>query len=51
MIGDQTVNIPSYQVEVSEESLLKLNIVLKTPESQKSKMEEIKEEILEENDQ
>ncbi|MBS3093580.1 30S ribosomal protein S4 [Candidatus Pacearchaeota archaeon] len=51
LIGDQTVNIPSYQVEVSEESLLKLNIVLKTPESQKSKMEEIKEEILEENDQ
>jgi small subunit ribosomal protein S4 len=46
-IGEQTVNIPSYQVSLEEEPLIKLNIVLKVKEPKKSKMDEIKEEILE----
>jgi len=46
-IGDQIVNIPSYQVDLDEEPLVKLNIVLKNPEKKKSKMEEIEEEVLE----
>ncbi|MDP2925274.1 MAG: 30S ribosomal protein S4 [Nanoarchaeota archaeon] len=47
-IGDQIVNIPSYQVSLDEEHLVKLNIVLKIKEQKKSKEEKIKEEILEE---
>ena len=46
-IGSQIVNIPSYQVSLDEESLVKLNIVLKTSKA-KSKIEEIKEEVIEE---
>ena len=34
-IGNQIVNIPSYQVNLEEESLVKLNIVLKKPKSKK----------------
>jgi len=45
-IGNQIVNIPSYQVDLDEESLVKLDIVLKTA-GKKSKMEEIKESVLE----
>lgn len=48
-IGDQIVSIPSYQVSLEEEPLVKLNIVLKIKEPKKSKIEEIKEKILEEN--
>jgi small subunit ribosomal protein S4 len=46
-IGDQTVNIPSYQVSLEEEPSIKLNIVLKIKELKKSKEEMIKEEVLE----
>ena len=46
-IGDQTVNIPSYQVSLEEEPSIKLNIVLKIKEPKKSKEEMIKEEVLE----
>ncbi len=46
-IGNQIVNIPSYQVSLEEEPLVKLNLVIKTPEKKKSKLEQIKEEILE----
>jgi len=44
-IGNQVVNIPSYQVGLEEEPLVKLDIVLKL-EKPKSKEQEIKEEIL-----
>jgi len=44
-IGNQIVNIPSYQVSLEEEPLVKLNLVLKTSKS-KSKIEEIKEEVV-----
>lgn len=47
-IGNQIVNIPSYQVSLEEEPLVKLNLILKTIKS-KSKLEEIKEEVLDEN--
>jgi small subunit ribosomal protein S4 len=46
-IGDQTVNIPSYQVSLEEESLVQLNVVLKIKKPEKSKIEIIKESILE----
>lgn len=49
-VGDQVVNIPSYQVALNEEPLVKLDITLKTIEKPKSKEQEIKEEILEENE-
>lgn len=45
-VGDRVVNIPSYQVLLEEEPLVKLNIVLKT-EPKDSKIEKIKKEILE----
>ena len=46
-IGNQIVNVPSYMVTLTEENLVKLNIVLKV--NQKiSKEEEIKKEILDE---
>lgn len=45
-IGDQVVNIPSYQVSVDEEPIIRLNIALNQKES-KSKIEEIKNEIIE----
>ncbi|MDD5193792.1 MAG: 30S ribosomal protein S4 [Candidatus Nanoarchaeia archaeon] len=48
-IGNQIVNIPSYQVSLEEEPLIKLNIVLKIAEPKKSKIEKIKEEISGEN--
>ena len=47
-IGEQTVNIPSYQVGLEEEPLIKLKIVLKKPTNKKGKMEEIKKEVIEE---
>ena len=50
-VGDQTVNIPSYQVSLEEESLVKLNIILKIKDNKKSKMEEIKEEVIGENNE
>ncbi len=46
-IGDQVVNIPSYQVSLEEDTLVKLDIVLKTAKKGKSKEEEIKKEVLE----
>ena len=45
-INGQVVNIPSYQVSLEEEPQVKVNIVLKT-KKEKSKVEEIKEEVLE----
>ena len=48
LIGDQVVNIPSYQVTIDEEPLIDLRISLKNKPSKKSKIEEIKNEILEE---
>ncbi|MFH1358642.1 MAG: 30S ribosomal protein S4 [archaeon] len=47
-IGDQIVNIPSYQVSLEEEGLVKLNITLKTDKKPKTKVEKIKEELEEE---
>jgi len=47
-IGNQIVNIPSYQVSLDEESLVRLNIVLKKPVQKKAKMEKIKQEVIEE---
>tara|TARA_Y100000310_G_scaffold69026_1_gene64382 strand:+ start:7732 stop:8388 length:657 start_codon:yes stop_codon:yes gene_type:complete len=47
-IGNQIVNIPSYQVSLEEEPLVKLNIVLKTAKPKKDKMQEIKEGVIEE---
>jgi len=44
-IGDRIVNIPSYMVSLEEESLVKLNIVLKIKTPKKSKEETIKEDI------
>ena len=48
-IGNQIVNIPSYQVSLEEEPKIKLNLVLKIPEIKKSKIEKIKEEISEQD--
>jgi len=48
-IGNQIVNIPSYQVSLEEEPLIKLNIVLKKPADKKIKIEEIKKEVIKEN--
>jgi small subunit ribosomal protein S4 len=45
-IGEQIVNIPSYQVSLEEEPSVTLNLVFKK-ESKKSKIEEIKEQVLE----
>ncbi len=45
-IGNQVVNIPSYQVSLEEENLVKCDIVLKIKEEKKGKVEEIKEEVL-----
>jgi small subunit ribosomal protein S4 len=45
-IGEQVINIPSYQVSLEQEPLVRLNIVLKTPKP-KSKIEKIKEKVLE----
>jgi small subunit ribosomal protein S4 len=47
-IGNQVVNIPSYQVSLEEEPLVKLDIVLKKPTNAKAKMEKIKEDVIEE---
>ena len=44
-IGNQIVNVPSYMVTLTEENLVKLNIVLKVNQKT-SKEEEIKKEIL-----
>ena len=45
-VGEQTVNIPSYQVNLEEESQVKLNVVLNIKRPEKGKMETIKEEIM-----
>ena len=47
-IGDQILNITSYMVSIDEETLFKLNIVLKVPAVKESKEEKIKREMLEE---
>src|SRR3989344_4849233 len=47
-VGDQIINIPSYQVRLEEEGQVQLNIALKIPEPKKDKLEKIKEEILDE---
>jgi small subunit ribosomal protein S4 len=45
-IGNQIVSVPSYQVSLEEEPLVKLNISLKIDDKgKKSKIEEIKEEV------
>jgi small subunit ribosomal protein S4 len=49
-IGEQIINIPSYQVSLDEEPNVKLNISLKLKEPKKSKEEKIKEEVLDEED-
>jgi len=49
-IGNQIVNIPSYQVELEEEPMVNLDIVLKVVQKPKSKEQEIKEDILEKED-
>ena len=47
-VGSRTVNIPSYQVNLEEEADIKLNLVLKTEKpAEKTKLEEIKQEVLE----
>jgi len=46
-VGNQIVNIPSYQVSLEEEPEVKLNITLNIKEPIKSKVEEIKQEVLE----
>jgi small subunit ribosomal protein S4 len=46
-IGDRIINIPSYMVSLEEEPMIKLNIALKIKETKKSKIEEIKEKVLE----
>jgi len=46
-IGDQVVNVPSYQVSLEEEPLVKMDLSLKIKETKKSKIEEIKEEVIE----
>jgi small subunit ribosomal protein S4 len=45
-IGNRTVNIPSYQVSLEEEALVKTDVFLKD-KKQKTKVEEIKQEVLE----
>lgn len=50
-VNDKIVNIPSYHVDLDEESSVKLNIVLKAPEPKKSKLEEIKDDVLEDNEE
>ena len=47
-IGDQIVSIPSYQVSLEEEPHVKSSLVLKIKQEKKSKIEEIKEAVLEE---
>jgi small subunit ribosomal protein S4 len=49
-IGEQIVSVPSYQISLEEEPHVKLNIVLKIKELKKSKVEEIKDEVMEEKD-
>ena len=46
-IGDRIINIPSYQVSLEEESTININISFKPKETKKSKMEEIRDEMLE----
>jgi small subunit ribosomal protein S4 len=46
-IANQIVSVPSYQVSLEEEPHVKLNIVLKLKPEKKSKIEEIKEAVLE----
>jgi len=46
-IGEQVVNVPSYQVSLEEEPLVKLNVTLKILQLKKSKIEKIKEKVLE----
>ena len=48
-IGNQIVNIPSYQVTIEEEPHIKLNVVLKNKEKN-SQIDIIKEEILEDKE-
>lgn len=47
-VANQIVNIPSYQVSLEEEPHVKLNLVLKIKEPKKSKVEEIKDAVIEE---
>jgi len=46
-VGDSIVNKPSYQVSLEKEPLVKSNIVLKQKPKEKSKIQEIKEDIRE----
>jgi len=47
-VVDRVVNIPSYQVNLEEETDIKLNLTLKTAKpAKKTKLEEIKKEVLE----
>lgn len=39
-VGNRTINIPSYQVSLEQESQIKLNIVLKTPKNLKKELKE-----------
>ncbi|MEN9626153.1 MAG: hypothetical protein RL557_481 [archaeon] len=49
-IGDHIVNIPSYHVSVEEEPSIRLTVVLELKKPIVDKMEEIKDEILEDKE-
>ena len=49
-VGGRIVNIPSYQVSLEEENLIDINISFKPKDEKKSKMEEIRDEILEQTE-
>lgn len=51
VIGERIVNIPSYHVDLDEETGVKLNITLKMPEVKKSKIEEIKDQVIDGEDE
>ncbi len=48
LVNKRVVNIPSYQVSLEEEPLISLNLVLKVKAPEKTKIEKIKEELLNE---
>ena len=50
-IGNRTINIPSYQVSLEQESQIKLNIVLKIPKILKKKLEKTKKPVEEKKEE
>ena len=49
-IGNQIINIPSYQVKLEEEPAVKMDLVIKAPEKKKSKIEKVKEDVKKEGE-